>query len=75
MADSGSWDRHIVNDTILELARQSGLLTDDDYLSLIDPVRENGEKLISTMAKLLTGQPISTNAAGEAAETAEGNPT
>lgn len=76
MADSGSWDRHIVNDTILELARQSGLLTDDDYLSLIDPVRENGTKLIATMAKLLTGQPIGGNVAPAAADTAEGeNPT
>lgn len=74
MADSGSWDRHIINDTILELARQSGLLTDEDYLSLIDPVRENGEKLISTMARLLSGKPVvdtSPDAQGEQEE----NPT
>lgn len=74
MADSGSWDRHVINDTILELARQSGLLTDEDYLSLIDPVRENGEKLISTMARLLTGQPIEGNTPDTQSEQAE-NPT
>ena len=74
MADSGSWDRHIVNDTILELARQAGLLTDEDYLALIDPVRDNSEKLISTMASLLTGKPIDGGNGGD--QTAEQeNPT
>ena len=75
MADSGSWDRHIINDTILELARQSGLLTDEDYLSLIDPVRENGKKLISTMAKLLSGKAVDEDAEGSSADTTEENPT
>ena len=74
MADSGSWDRHIINDTILELARQSGLLTDEDYLSLIEPVRENGEKLISTMARLLSGKPVEDTAPDAQGERAE-NPT
>lgn len=74
MADSGSWDRHIINDTILELARQSGLLTMEDYLSLIDPVRENGEKLISTMARLLSGKPVEDAAPDAQGEQAE-NPT
>lgn len=74
MADSGSWDRHTINDTILELARQSGLLTDEDYLSLIDPVRENGEKLISTMARLLAGKPVEDAAPDTQGEQVE-NPT
>lgn len=74
MADSGSWDRHCINDTILELARQSGLLTDEDFLSLIDPVRENGEKLISTMARLLTGKPVEDTVPDSQGEQAE-NPT
>lgn len=74
MADSGSWDRHIINDTILELARQSGLLTDEDYLSLIDPVRENGEKLISTMARLLAGKPVEESSPDSQGDQAE-NPT
>ena len=74
MADSGIWDRHTINDTILELARQSGLLTDEDFLSLIDPVRENGEKLISTMARLLTGKPVEGTAPDTQGEQTE-NPT
>lgn len=75
MADSGSWDRHAINDTILELARQSGLLTDDDYLSLIDPIRENGENLISAMAKLLSGKPVGGEETVANGAPAEGNPT
>jgi len=76
MADDPIWQEpEAKNKLILDLAHESGLLGDDDYDSLLVPVAESNRNLISTMAKLLTGQPISTNAAGEAAETAEGNPT
>lgn len=75
MADDDSWkDPQVKNDLILTLAQQSGLLSDEDYLSLIDPVAENGKKLISTMAKLLKGEPVNGSAAEGQTETQE-NPT
>lgn len=75
MADDNSWkDPQAKNDLILTLAQQAGLLSDEDYLSLIDPVAENGKKLISTMTKLLRGEPLDNKAAEGQPET-QGNPT
>lgn len=57
MADDPSWDNNSINELILELAHESGLLTEEDYLSLIDPVAQSGKQLINTLSRLLVGKP------------------
>lgn len=75
MADSGGWNRAGINDLILELAQQSGLLDEEDYLALIDPVAESGRKLIDTLAKLLTGESATDGAEDADADSDAANPT
>lgn len=75
MADDYAWSNAKVNELILTLAHESGLLDEDDYLSLIDPVAENGKKLISTLSNLLTGNPVGGNAEGTSETGAAENPT
>ena len=74
MADSGSWDRECINELILDLARESGLLSEVDYLTLKDSVVESGKQMITTLSKLLTGKPIGTADTSDV-EDAEENPT
>lgn len=75
MADDDSWkDPQVKNDLVLTLAQQAGLLSDEDYLSLIDPVAENGKKLISTVAKLLKGESVNDSSA-EVQAGGQENPT
>jgi len=73
MADSGSWEPNAINDLILQLAKDSGLLGEEDFLALIDPVMESNKKLISTLSNLLVGKPA--DASREVTENAEENPT
>lgn len=73
MADSGSWDPNGINDMILQLAKDSGLLSEEDFLALIDPVMESNKKLIFTLSNLLVGKPVGTSQ--ENAEESEENPT
>lgn len=74
MADDPNWPRDEVNHLILELAHQSGLLSSEDFTNLLEPVAQNGKKLISTLADLLVGKPVGA-AAAEAEADSEENPT
>lgn len=63
-----SWDRDAVNILILELAQESGLISCEELSSLIDPVTENGKRLVEKLADLLSGKPMGKDtqeAAGE----------
>lgn len=72
--DAFDWSRDRVNRLILELAEESGLLSSEDFANLLEPVEQNGRKLISTLADLLTGKPV--GPAGAAPEgDGEENPT
>lgn len=76
MADDVCWSRDEVNRLILELAHQSGLLSNEDFTNLLEPVAQNGKKLISTLADLLAGKPVGATAAeAEAEADSEENPT
>lgn len=74
LADDPFWARDQVNLLILELAHESGLLSSEDFSSLIDPVEQNGKKLISMLADLLSGKPVGAVAVTAEDNTAE-NPT
>lgn len=72
--DAYAWSRDCVNRLILELAEESGLLSSEDFSSLLTPVEQNGKKLISTLADLLVGKPVGT-AGTEPEADSEENPT
>lgn len=55
--DTG-WDRDMVNILILELAQESGLISSEELSNLIDPVAENGKRLVDKLADLLSGKPM-----------------
>lgn len=75
MADVAfDWSRDRVNRLILELAEESGLLSSEDFTNLLEPVAQNGRKLISTLADLLTGKPVGA-AAIPSEDNTEENPT
>ena len=74
MADDLCWPRDQVNRLILELAHESGLLSGEDFTSLIDPVEQNGKKLISVLADLLTGKSAGAGG-GNSEDATEENPT
>lgn len=74
MADDPAWDRNSVNELILRLAYESGLLSEGDYLSLLDPVAENGKQLIDAMSKLLTGKRVGSDDVSDQ-DGGEENPT
>lgn len=74
MADDPCWARDQANCLILELAYESGLLSGEDFSSLLEPVAQNSKKLISTLADLLAGKPVGT-AGAEATTDSEENPT
>lgn len=75
MADDPTWDRDGVNLLILELAEESGLILAEEVSSLVDPVVENGNKLVSTLAKLLAGESVSTESQEKAPADSAENPT
>ena len=76
MADDPEWKApQAKNVLILELARDAGLLSDEDYSSLLEPVTESSKALIDAMSRLLTGNPIDNEATGTVSENAEVNPT
>lgn len=76
MADDPAWknptDKNVL---ILQLAREAGLLSDEDYSSLLEPVTESSKALIDAMSRLLTGKPVENVAAGAESENTEENPT
>ena len=74
MADDPCWGRGMVDRLILELAHESGLLSGEDFTNLLEPVEQNGKKLISALADLLTGKPVNAPA-GDPEGTGEENPT
>ncbi len=67
-----SWDRDAVNLLILELAQESGLISCEELSSLMDPVAENGKRLVDKLADLLSGKPMGSDAQEDAGEE---NPT
>ena len=71
-----SWDRDAVNQLILDLAEESGLLKSGDVADLMDSVSENGNRMIRTLGNLLRGEDPRAEAQqdGSDEETAE-NPT
>lgn len=73
LADNG-YKREEVNQLILELCNESGLIGDDDYLGLTQAVETSGVRMIGTLTDLLTGRPVGDADAAEAAEEDE-NPT
>lgn len=75
MADDPAWTPKRKNELILDLALESGLLSEEDYVALIDPVEENSKQLITTMARLLTGKPIGAEAEAPTSEATGENPT
>lgn len=72
--DEFEWPRDCVNRLILELAEESGLLSSEDFSSLLEPVEQNSKKLISALANLLAGKPVGAGSA-EPEAGSEGNPT
>jgi hypothetical protein len=71
LADDG-WDRDMVNILILELAQESGLISNEELSNLSDPVAENGKRLVGKLADLLSGKPMGKDAQEDAEEE---NPT
>lgn len=72
--DTFDWSRDRVDSLILDLAEESGLLSNEDHFNLLAPVEQNRKKLISTLADLLVGKPVG-GAAAEAEANSEENPT
>ena len=72
--DTLDWSRDRVDSLILDLAEDSGLLSNEDHLNLLEPVEQNRKKLVSTLADLLVGKPVGT-AGTEPQGDSEGNPT
>lgn len=72
--DEFEWSRDCVNRLILELAEESGLLSSEDFSSLLEPVEQNSKKLISALANLLAGKPVGAGST-EPEAGSEGNPT
>lgn len=58
MADSGSWPPEEINGLILNLAYESGLISENDRFSLIDPVANSGKQLVAALSDLLQGKPV-----------------
>lgn len=73
LADN-SYDRCAVNQLILDLTMDAGLISGEDYSALLEPVAENGNRLISTLADVLAGKKVSAGGA-EQPETNDKNPT
>lgn len=71
-----SWDRDAVNQLILDLAEESGLLKSDEAVDLMNSVTENGARMIKTLGSLLRGEhPREETQAEESEEAEEANPT
>lgn len=77
MADDPSWSKDEVNELILTLAAESGLIHPEEASSLLSSVRENSTKMISALGRLLTGEPNAqeSTAADDGQSDAEENPT
>ena len=73
-ADDPSWGRAEVDHLILELSHQSGLLSGEDFTSLMEPVAQNSKKLISVLSDLMVGKSVPAATPG-AASAEEENPT
>lgn len=71
-----SWDRDTVNQLILDLAEESGLLKSGEVVDLMNSVTENGSRMIQTLGSLLRGENPGDDARAEEPEgTEEENPT
>ena len=71
-----SWDRDAVNQLILDLAVDAGLLKADEALTLFECAAENGAKVVNTLGKLLRGDRVGYEAQPDADNaTEEANPT
>ena len=57
LADN-SWDRDAVNQLILDLAVEAGLLKPEEGTTLYDCAAANGAKVVNTLGKLLRGDKI-----------------
>lgn len=55
MADDPSWSRDAVNQLILDLAVEAGLIDPEEREALMDAVLCNGKKTLSALAGLLSG--------------------
>ena len=56
MADDAEWGREKINDLILQLAVECGLLDATEAGELLDAVVENNRKTIYTLQRLLVGK-------------------
>ena len=75
LADN-SWDRDAVNQLILDLAVEAGLLKADEATTLFECAAENGSKVVNTLGKLLRGDRVGYEAQPDADNaTEEENPT
>ena len=75
LTDNG-WDRDAVNQLILDLAEESGLLKSGEAVDLMNSVTENGSRMIQTLGSLLRGEHPREDAQTEESEEAEeANPT
>lgn len=71
-----SWDRDAVNQLILDLAVEAGLLKAEEATTLFECAAENGAKIVRTLGKLLRGDRAGLGEAEQVAETSEEeNPT
>lgn len=77
LLSDNSWDRDAVNQLILDLAAESGLLKPEEAADLMDCVCENGSRMVRTLGSLLRGiNPHEDSPAAEEAEAdGEANPT
>ena len=70
-----SWDRDAVNQLILDLAEESGLLKSGEAVDLMNSVTENGARMIQTLGSLLRGENPGADAPSDAEDSGEENPT
>lgn len=56
LADDPTWGREAVNELILNLAVDCGLIDDGEASDLLAAVSENGRKTIDTLKRLLVGK-------------------
>lgn len=75
LADN-SWDRDAVNQLILDLAVEAGLLKPEEGSALYECAAANGAKVVSTLGKLLRGDKMDAAAdQNDSANNKEENPT
>lgn len=79
MADDPSWSRDEVNQLILELASESGLIHPEEVSTLLQSVKDNCDRTITTLGRMLSGEAVhggsDSSTESEDAGESEENPT